>query len=93
VIEEINPLLSENTHIIHVCAGLNFEDVATVYDGQVSQVIPSLASTLDEKLISTNYRKKGVSLILHNNKVNNYDKEFVEELFNEFSYHHMLCYL
>ena len=86
VMEEINPFLSENTHIIHICAGLNFGDVATIYDGQVSQIIPSIASTLNKKLIDSNYRKKGVSLILHNNKVNNFNKKFVEELFNKFSY-------
>jgi pyrroline-5-carboxylate reductase len=86
VMEEINPFLSEDSHIIHVCAGLTFEDVATVYDGPVSQVIPSIASTLNENLFDFNHRKKGVSLIVHNNKVNNHDKEFVEELFNEFSY-------
>ncbi|MCL2114782.1 MAG: NAD(P)-binding domain-containing protein [Methanobrevibacter sp.] len=86
VMEEIYPILSENIHIIHVCAGLSFESVATIYEGPVSQIIPSIASTLNEKLIDSNYRKKGVSLILHNEKVDNYDKEFIEELFNEFSY-------
>lgn len=86
VMEEINPFLSENIHIIYVCAGLSFEDVATVYKGAVTQIIPSIASTLNEKLINSDNIKKGVSLISHNNKVNSYDKEFVEELFNEFSY-------
>ncbi|MDR2967140.1 MAG: NAD(P)-binding domain-containing protein [Methanobacteriaceae archaeon] len=86
VMEEVNPYLSKNFHIIHVCAGLSFEDIATIYDGPVSQVIPSIASTTNEKLIDSNFRKKGVSLIVHNKKVNNHEKEFVEELFNEFSY-------
>ena len=86
VIDEINLFLSENIHITHVCAGLSFEDIATVYEGSVSQVIPSIASTMNEKIINHNYGKKGVSLILHNNKVNDNDKEFIEELFNEFSY-------
>lgn len=85
VMEEVNPFLSKNIHIIHVCAGLSFENIAKVYDGPVSQIIPSIAST-NHELIEYNYAKKGVSLILHNKKVNSYDKEFVEELFNEFSY-------
>ncbi|MBZ9571530.1 NAD(P)-binding domain-containing protein [Methanobrevibacter sp. TMH8] len=85
LINEISPFLNENSHIIHVCAGLSFENISNIYTGSVSQVIPSIASTFNEK--SKDFKSKaGVSLILHNKKTLNDDKEFVEEIFNEFSY-------
>lgn len=85
LINEISPFLDENTHIIHVCAGLNFDNISNVYRGSVSQVIPSIASTFNKKSENSNY-KNGISLILHNKNTLNEDKEFVEEIFNEFSY-------
>jgi len=86
VMEEIYSFLPENTHVIHGCVGLSFEDVSDVYSGPVSQIILSIASTITEKSIDSNFRKKGVSLIRHNKKVTDHDKEFLEELLNEFSY-------
>lgn len=89
LINEISLFTYKNTHIIHVCAGLSFDNIANVYEGSVSQVIPSIASTFNgkyEKYEKSNFEKLGVSLILHNKNTSNDDKEFVEEVFNEFSY-------
>lgn len=84
VMNEISPYLDNDTHIIHICAGLDFEEIAIYYDGAVTQIIPSIASTINNEATS-NY-KRGISLISHNKKVNQKDKEFVENLFNGFSY-------
>jgi len=116
VMEEIKLFLGEKKHIIHICFGVSFQDVNTVFNGPVSQIIPSIASSqkettnikkttsqkettnikkttsqkettnIKEKLNDSDYRKKGISLIIHNETVHNNDKEFVEELFNEFSH-------
>lgn len=86
LINEVSPSIRKDTHIIHVCAGLSFDDISNVYEGPVSQVIPSIISTFNEKYEKSNFEKLGVSLILHNKNTSNNDKEFVEEIFNEFSY-------
>ena len=86
LINEISPTINENTHIIHVCAGLSFDNIANIYKSSVSQVIPSIASSFNEKYKKNDFEKLGVSLILHSKNTSNNNKEFVEEIFNEFSY-------
>ena len=86
LIDEISPYLEDNCHIIHVCAGLSFDNISKIYEGSVSQVIPSIASTFNEKYEKSHFEKLGVSLISHNKSTPSDEKEFVEELFNEFSY-------
>lgn len=85
LIKDISIFLDENTHIVHICAGLSFDNISNIYNGSVSQVIPSIASTFNEKSENYNF-KNGISLILHNKNTSDEDKEFVEEIFNEFSY-------
>ena len=87
VLEEITPFINEKTHIIYTCAGLNFNHIKPYYDGKLSLVIPTLASTVtNNNSISSLSRRKGVTLIKHNSKVELQEKLFVEDLFNEFSY-------
>ena len=87
IIEEIKPFLNENTHIIYTCAGLNFNHIKQYFDGKLSLVIPTLASTVtSNNSISSLARRKGVTLIKHNSKVELQERLFVEDLFNEFSY-------
>lgn len=86
LIDEISPYLEDNCHIIHVCAGLSFDNISKIYEGSVSQVTPSIASTFNEKYEKSHFEKLGVSLISHNKSTPSDEKEFVEELFNEFSY-------
>ncbi|KZX16181.1 pyrroline-5-carboxylate reductase [Methanobrevibacter cuticularis] len=91
LLEEIATSLNENSHIIHVCAGLTFENISNIFHGKVSQVIPTIISTYNEIAISnqkysSNNNQKGISLILHNSKLDLNDKNFVESLFNKFSY-------
>ena len=87
VLEEIKPFINENTHIIYTCAGLNFNHIKPFYDGKLSLVIPTLASTVtSNNAISSLSRRKGVTLIKHNYKVELQEKLFIEDLFNEFSY-------
>ena len=87
IIQEIKPFITEKTHIIYTCAGLNFNHIKKLYDGKLSLVIPTLASTVtSNNSISSLSRRKGVTLIKHNSKVELQEKLFVEDLFNEFSY-------
>jgi len=87
VMDEIGPCLNENTHIIYTCAGLNFNHIKSFYDGKLSLVIPTLASTVtSNNAISSLSRRKGVTLVKHNSKVELQERLFVEDLFNEFSY-------
>ena len=87
IIEEIKPFLNENTHIIYTCAGLNFNHIKQYFDGKLSLVIPTLASTVtSNNSISSLARRKGITLVKHNSKVELQERLFVEDLFNEFSY-------
>jgi pyrroline-5-carboxylate reductase len=87
VLEEITPCINENTHIIYTCAGLNFNHIKQFYDGKLSLVIPTLASTVtSNNSIGSLSRRKGVTLIKHNYKVELQEKLFIEDIFNEFSY-------
>lgn len=87
IIEEIKPFLNENTHIIYTCSGLNFNHIKQHFDGKLSLVIPTLASTVtSNNSISSLARRKGVTLVKHNSKVELQERLFVEDLFNEFSY-------
>ena len=87
VLDEITPFINEKTHIIYTCAGLTFNQIRTFFDGKLTLVIPTLASTVtSNNAISSLSRRKGVTLIKHNSKVELQERLFVEDLFNEFSY-------
>lgn len=87
VLEEILPFINEDTHIIYTCAGLGFNHIKSFFDGKLSLVIPTLASAVtSNNAISSLSRRKGVTLVKHNSKVELQERLFVEDLFNEFSY-------
>jgi len=91
LISEIAPFCNDDSHIVHVCAGLSFENISNCYNGSVSQVIPSIVSTFngsnnDFECFESKYKKLGISLISHSKNTSNSNKCLVEEIFNEFSY-------
>lgn len=87
IIEEILPYINQDTHIIYTCAGLDFNHVETFYQGKLTLIIPTLASTVSgNPSIKSSQRRKGISLVKHDKKVSDEDKQFIEDLFNEFSY-------
>ena len=87
IIEEILPYINHNTHIIYTCAGLDFKHIETFYQGKLTLIIPTLASTVSgNPSIKSSKRRKGISLVKHNSKLTTEDKQFIEDLFNEFSY-------
>lgn len=87
IIQEIKPFINEKTHIIYTCAGLSFNHIKSFFDGKLTLVIPTLASTVtSNNAISSLSRRKGVTLIKHNSNVELQEMLFVEDLFNEFSY-------
>lgn len=73
VIEDMSNNISPNTHIIHISAALTLKNVEKIFNGKITKVIPSLTSTVNE----------GVSLIHHNEKVDDESAEFVNKLFKE----------
>ncbi len=81
VLKEIKDEI-DNTHIIHTCAGISFDDIKEVYGGPVTVIIPSLASRFQQR----ENPQKGISLIVHNDKVNFLNSTGIETLFNEFTY-------
>lgn len=71
LLEEIKDHLSHNTHIIYIAAGLTLGNVEKIFPGMISKVIPSLTSEVGE----------GISLVAHNQQVEEGDAEFVEKIF------------
>lgn len=76
VIKEINEYLMEDVHIIYISAGLALYDVGTVFKGKLTKVIPTLTSKIGE----------GVSLVCHNQEVDQKDLEFVDKIFSALGY-------
>nr|WP_302578019.1 NAD(P)-binding domain-containing protein [Methanobrevibacter arboriphilus] len=56
LIFQISPFLTDDSHIVHVCAGLSFENINSFYKGSVSQVIPSIVSTFN------NYHNESINI-------------------------------
>lgn len=73
VIEDIKDNLSSNSHIIYISAALTLKNVEKIFNMQITKIIPSLTSNVNE----------GVSLIHHNKNVENENAEFVNTLFRE----------
>lgn len=65
LIFQISPFLTDDSYIVHVCAGLSFENINSFYKGSVSQVIPSIVSTFN------NYHNEESININNNEDVNN----------------------
>lgn len=81
ILNEIDPVVSEEIHIIHTCAGITFKDLETFSNYQISCIIPTIASTYTSENL-----KKGYSLCIHNDNVCDKNKKYIEELFSKFSY-------
>lgn len=78
VIDEIVPFIKDNSYIVHSSAGISFEDIANVYEGEVSCVIPSIASEANGK--------RGISIFYHNKNTTETNKQKIENLFSKFSH-------
>lgn len=81
VLKEIKPNLNNNKQIIHTCAGIDFKDINKIYDGPISCVIPSIAST-----VVKNKKQNGISIFYHCKDVNENSKKIIEDIFSKFSY-------
>lgn len=80
VIEEIVPFIDDETYLVHSSAGISFDDIANVYDGEVSCVIPSIASEANPER-----QKTGISIFHHNGNVSDENRKMIEDLFSRFS--------
>ncbi|WP_297979654.1 NAD(P)-binding domain-containing protein [uncultured Methanobrevibacter sp.] len=87
IIDEISPFIKKNIHIIYTCAGIDLNQAEKIYDGKLSVVIPTIASSVtSNNTISSLSRRKGYTLIKHNKKVELEERLYLEDFFNEFSY-------
>lgn len=75
VLDEMQPGLRSDTHIISIAACVTIADIETVHRGKITKVIPSLTSEVRE----------GISLLCHNAKVTREDAHCVERLFGSIS--------
>lgn len=75
VLEEIKKFLTEDKHLISIAGCITLNNLESIFDGQITKVIPSITSVVFE----------GITLVCHNNKVNLENKKFVEDLFNNIS--------
>ncbi len=70
VLDEIKAVTTEDTHIISIAASVTIEKIEKIMNGKVTKVIPSLTSEA----------KAGISLVCHNDKVNQEEADFIESL-------------
>jgi len=58
VIEEIKPSLQEDVHLVYISGGLTISNVAKIYDGMISKVIPSLTCGTSSCVILVHHNEK-----------------------------------
>jgi len=58
VIEEIKPSLVEDAHIVYISGGLTIGNVAKIYDGKISKVIPALTCGTRNCIILVHHNEK-----------------------------------
>ena len=81
MLKEIKPNLNKNKQIIHTCAGIDFKDINKIYDGPISCVIPSIASS-----VVKNRKQNGISILCHCRNVDKNSRKIIENIFSKFSY-------
>lgn len=75
ILYEIRDTLSKHTHLISIAGCVTLNNIAAIFNGKVTKVIPTLTSEV----------KEGISLVCHNEQVDQKNKFFIERLFNSIS--------
>lgn len=75
VIQEIRSDLKNSTHLVSIAACVTLNDIESLFSGEVTKVIPSLTSEV----------KEGISLVCHNLKVAQENKNYLEMLLGRIS--------
>lgn len=75
ILNEIKDFTTTETHIISIAASVTIENIEKIINGKITKVIPSLTSEV----------QGGISLVCHNNKVNQVESAFVESLLGRIS--------
>lgn len=75
VLEEIKEYLRKDSHIISLAGAINLKTIEKVFDGKISKITPTILSEV----------KEGITLICHNEKVLEEDKNFIESLLGKIS--------
>ncbi len=75
VLKEILPGLRPGTHVVSIAGCVTLRNLATLYDGPVTKLIPSVTSEVGE----------GISLVCHNEKVSRQDRDSLEDILSSIS--------
>jgi pyrroline-5-carboxylate reductase len=74
VVKEISHNL-DGVHLISICAGLEIKNLAKVFPGKITKVIPTLTSEVNA----------GVSLVCHNDLVGDEDRDYIHKILGRIS--------
>lgn len=75
ILEEIKDFCNIDKHIISIAGAVTIENIEKIIDCKVTKLIPSVTSEV----------KEGISLVCHNKKVSQEERDFIEGLLNEIS--------
>ncbi|MFZ5946311.1 MAG: pyrroline-5-carboxylate reductase dimerization domain-containing protein [Bacillota bacterium] len=75
VLDEIAPYLNSSSCLISIAACVTLDDIGTVFKGQVTKIIPSFISEVNE----------GITLVCHNDKVEGQNRSDIEKLLGSIS--------
>jgi pyrroline-5-carboxylate reductase len=75
VLNEIRPVLTSVKHIVSIAGSVSIANIEKIHNGKVSRILPTIISSV----------KKGVTLVCHNENVNENDKEEIKVLLRLFS--------
>ncbi len=73
IIGEMQNHIDEMTHLITISGGLEIKSIASVFDGKITRLLPTLICEVNE----------GVTLVCHNHKVKDADKAFISSVFEK----------
>jgi pyrroline-5-carboxylate reductase len=75
LLTEIKPALNPEKHVVSIAGSLTIKNIETVHGGKISRVIPTFVSAIRE----------GVTLVCHNTKVLESDKDMLVRLLSGIS--------
>lgn len=76
ILNEIRPALTSEKHLVSIAGSVSIANIEKFHNGKVSRILPTIISSV----------KKGVTLVCHNENINESDKEEIRVLLQSFSH-------
>jgi pyrroline-5-carboxylate reductase len=76
ILNEIRPALTSEKHLVSIAGSVSIANIEKFHNGKVSRILPTIISSV----------KNGVTLVCHNEKINDNDKEDIRVLLQPFSH-------